>query len=607
MSLLQREDYIDHQNILQNKDDNLNEICSSYMSLENPKFIEIDGIYYASLMVIRYTREMEALFLNSIIALDFDVQVSMFYDKKNSYEIMKELTYRIGNAGATIKTSNQNQQDFEVLGGTYQDAKYIRKQLQMGEEELFYYSLYFATYANTPEELEKNLQRLESIAISVGLTTIRSVYRQETVFRAIFPFLKQSTEISNLTARNVLSSGLASTYPFVSNALYDKDGVLIGTNSFDKSLILLNRFDTEKYKNANMFVVGTSGSGKSYFVKLMLSRNRFLNIKQFVIDPDREYQKLCEKLNGTIIRFGSQQVVNIFDIRETILEEGESFLRNKLAKLNVFFSLIFSDMTEEEKALLEEKIIQCYNQKGINEDNESLYEEDSESKILKKKKFRSIDSMPIFSDLWQLLKKDKKMKKYATILNPYITGSMKFLNRTTNVNSDNILTVVDIHEIEEDEMPIVMFIITDFFWDRIKEKRTEKKILYLDEIWKMINKNQYTANFVFKLFKTIRKYGGAATAITQDISDFFFLEDGKYGKGILNNSSIKCLFQMEENDISILEKIIVLSEEERAKLINMPRGTALIHAGRNRLMADVIASETEHRYISTDRADLEST
>ena len=121
----------------------------------------------------------------------------------------------------------------------------------------------------------------------------------------------------------------------------------------------------------------------------------------------------------------------------------------------------------------------------------------------------------------------------------------------------------------------------------------------------MINKNQATADFVFKLFKTIRKYGGAATAITQDISDFFFLEEGKYGKGILNNSSIKCLFQMEENDILILEKVMVLSEEERSRLINMPRGTALIHAGRNRLLADIIASEKEHRYISTDRVDLE--
>ena len=208
--------------------------------------------------------------------------------------------------------------------------------------------------------------------------------------------------------------------------------------------------------------------------------------------------------------------------------------------------------------------------------------------------------MPILGDLFKLLKEDKKLKKYATILKPYVSGSMKYLNNHTNVKSNNKLVIVDIHDVSEKEIPVVMFIVTDLFWDVIKADRSKKKILYLDEVWKMINKNEYTADFVFKLFKTIRKYGGAATAITQDISDFFMLEDGKYGKGILNNSSIKCMFQMEENDINILEKVINLSEEERYRLISMPRGTAIIHASHNSLMVDVIASEKEHKFINTD-------
>ena len=332
----------------------------------------------------------------------------------------------------------------------------------------------------------------------------------------------------------------------------------------------------------------------------MINRNSFLNIKQLVIDPDREYLKLCEKLGGSIIKFGAKQVINIFDIREIALEEGESFLRNKISKLNIFFSLIFEDMNEEEKSLLEEKIIECYANKGIHEDNDSLYEVDEKSKILKRVKFRSANKMPVLEDLYKLLKEDKKLKKFAIVLKPYISGSMKYLNNHTNVNSDNTLVVVDIHEVSEKEMPIVMFIVTEFFWDVIKADRTKKKILYLDEVWKMINKNEYTADFVFKLFKTIRKYGGAASAITQDISDFFMLEDGKYGKGILNNSSIKCMFQMEETDINILEKVIKLSEEERYRLISMPRGTAIIHAGHNSLMVDVIASRKEHEFINTD-------
>lgn len=580
-------------------------VCSSYLQFENPKWIEIDGMYYASLLVIHYQREMEGLFLDALLTLDLDLQISMFYTKRPTYEVIKELTYRIGNTGASLRTSQENQQDIDIMGNTYQDAKYIRKQLQLGEEELFDISLYLGTFASSPEELEQNLQRMESIAIGVGLTTIRATFRQEEAFKTVMPFLQENAELQGLTARNVLSSGLVSTYPFVSNELYDKDGIFVGCNSFDQSLILLNRFDTNQYKNANMFVVGTSGSGKSYFVKLMLNRNRFLNIQQYVIDPDREYESICRKLGGTVLKFGTEQMMNVMEIHETVLEEGESYLRNKIGRLQVFFSLLFPEMTEEERAKLEECLLRCYQEKGITEDNASLYQIAPTSKVLQKQQFKTAKDMPLLGDVYKQLKKERDMKRYATMLKPYVTGNMKIFNQATNVNLKNRLVVIDIHEVEETYLPMVMFVVTDYVWDCIREDRSQKKILYLDEVWKMIQKNPYTADFVFRLFKTIRKYGGAATAITQDISDFFLLEEGKYGKGILNNSSIKCLFQMEENEIRLLEQVLVLSEEEKMRLINLPRGTALLHAGRNRLLADVVASEKEHQWITTDRMDLE--
>lgn len=258
MSFINKSEFNNVNILKQNKVTDLDIICSSYIDFRNPRYIEIDGIYYASILVINYAREMEALFLNKITSLDMDVQISIFYDKKSSIDVVKELTFNIGSAGATIKTSGENQQDIDILGNTYNDAKYIRKQLQVGEEDLFYLNIYIGTYAETLDELEKNLQRIESIAIGSGMTTIRSNYRQEQSLYSILPFLDNDNEIKKITSRNVLTSGLVSTYPFVSNELYDENGVLVGTNSFDKTLIMLNRFDTDKYKNANMFVVGTS-------------------------------------------------------------------------------------------------------------------------------------------------------------------------------------------------------------------------------------------------------------------------------------------------------------------------------------------------------------
>lgn len=587
-------------NLIKNRIKDVDTICSSYIDFSNPRIVDIDGEFFSSILIINYQREMDKIFLDKILSLDVDAQISMFYNKQSSQEVIKELTYNIGNTGATIKTTNENQQDIEVVGSTYGDAKYIRKQLQLGDEDLFYLTIYIGIYAKTKEKLERDLERIESVAISTGLTAIRGNFRQEQALKSILPMAYEDEETSSILSRNVLTSGLVATYPFVSNELFDKDGILIGTNSFDNSLIMLDRFDTFKYKNANMFVVGTSGSGKSYFIKLMINRNRLLDIPQFIVDPDREYTKICEKLGGSLINFGTNQTINIFDIRNIKLEEGESYLRNKISKLNTFFSMIFENMNEEEKSSLEETFIKLYKEKDITEENSSLFVGDENSKLLQKKKFKTSQMMPKMDDLFNALKKDKKLKKYATILKPCISGSLSFLNNYTNIDINNKLVIADIHDVSEKELPIVMYIVTDYFWDVIKENRSTKKILYLDEVWKMINKNEYTADFVFKLFKTIRKFGGAATAITQDISDFFMLEDGKYGKGILNNSAVKCIFQLEESDIDILEKVVNISEEEKYRLINLKRGTTIMHAGRNTLMIDVIASEKEHEYITTD-------
>ncbi len=330
----------------------------------------------------------------------------------------------------------------------------------------------------------------------------------------------------------------------------------------------------------------------------MVARNRYLNISQYIVDPDREYTKICEKLGGTLIDF-KKQTINVMDIRESTREGDEGFLENKLGKLKAFFENIFKDMTAEEKSLLEEKIIECYNNKNITFDDSSLY-----ININGVKGFKTSKDMPILKDLYELLLKDEKVKRLRILLRPYVYGSMKFLNNYTNVDLENKIIVSDIYGIEEKDLSTIMYIVTEFYWDAIKENRSKRKILYLDEVWRLINSNVETASFVFRVFKTIRKYGGAATAITQDVNDFFALDDGKFGKGIINNSSIKCFFQLEESDVRSLEKIINISENEKQKLQGMKRGTCLLYAGIEHIIANIEASKLEHEFITTDLKDM---
>jgi type IV secretory pathway VirB4 component len=139
----------------------------------------------------------------------------------------------------------------------------------------------------------------------------------------------------------------------------------------------------------------------------------------------------------------------------------------------------------------------------------------------------------------------------------------------------------------------------DLFWDRVKKDRNVNKSIYLDEAWRLIgaNSNKEVAGFIYKIFKTIRKFGGSAVAITQDVSDLFALDDGVYGKSILSNSSIKTIFSLEEENISVLDKFIKLTDEEKINIKSMQKGESIVFAGNDHIMVKVVATESEKEII----------
>ena len=323
-------------------------ISPSYVNTNNPKYLEIDNMYYSSLLIVNYYREQSDLILKNLIDTNINMNISMFYEKKDSYKVIRELTYHIGNVGVDLKTSNQNRQDIDIAAFTYNDAKYIRKQMQVDNEELYYLYIYITIYTKEKNELEYLLNKIEGIIQSRGMQTRRAYFRQEQTFLSCVPIMKNHEDIKEASKRNILTSGLVSTYPFISSSIFDEQGIYIGTNI---------------YNNANICIFGTSGAGKSFYTKLLILRNRLLGIEQYVIDPDREYTNLCKKLDGTLLKIGptSNTYINIFDIRKESIEENEKgYLATKIGKLIGFFNLIFGEMDEEEKAIIEEKLIECY-------------------------------------------------------------------------------------------------------------------------------------------------------------------------------------------------------------------------------------------------------
>ena len=580
---------------------NIDHISPSYINLNNPKYIEIDNTYYSTLLIVNYYKEQSELLLKELIDTNINMNISIFYEKKDSYKIIRDLTYHIGNIGVDLQTTSQNRQDIDIAAYTYNDAKYIRKEMQVNNEELYFLYIYLNIFSTDIKELEYLLNKVEGMAQSKGMQTRRAYFRQEQALLSCMPLMENNIDVKEVTKRNILTSGLLATYPFISSSIFDENGIFIGTNIYNNSLVFIDRYNTSKYKNANMCIFGTSGAGKSFYTKLLILRNRLLGIEQYIVDPDREYTNLCNELGGTLLQIGptSNTYINIFDIRKESVEENEKgYLTTKIGELIGFFNLIFGEMDEEEKAILEEKIIECYKEKNITFEDESLYKEIVENNV-SKIVFKTSEDMPILEDLYNILDKDTKTKKLKIKLIPFIKGSLKFFNNRTNIKIENELIIADVYELGEENLKYGMYIFTILFWDKIKLNRKVKKAIYLDEIWRLIGvtSNKYVASFIYKIFKTIRKYGGSAVAITQDISDLFSLENGTYGKSILNNSSIKTFFSLEEENIKILAEYTNLSEKEKIEIKSLKRGECLMFVGDDHILTKIEAEEFEKQII----------
>ena len=120
-------------------------IAPSYVNLLNPKFIEIDNNYYSSILLTNYFREQKDLILKSIIDTNIDINISIFYEKQNTYKTIRDLTYHIGNVSVDLQTINKNRQDIDIAAFTYDDAKYIRKEMQVNNEDLYFFYIYINT------------------------------------------------------------------------------------------------------------------------------------------------------------------------------------------------------------------------------------------------------------------------------------------------------------------------------------------------------------------------------------------------------------------------------------------------------------------------------
>lgn len=588
------------------------------IDLMHRNYIIMDGLYYSFLYIKGngYPNKVRAGWMSSLINAGEGIDVDVFLRRENRSKTIDKVAQRIRLNRTKLKSMQDTSTDYEELAGSIRAGYFIKQGIANYNEDLFYMSVFVTVSARTYEELMWRKQQMTDMLKSMDMYVSDCSFQQEDALRTVMPFLQISPKLEKKSKRNVLTSGAASTYMFTSFEMSDDTGVLLGINHHNNSLCIVDLFDTKKNKNANLNLLGTSGAGKTFTMQLLALRMRMRGIQCYIIAPIKghEFRRACNRIGGQFIKIapGSPHCINIMEIRHTISPEMElideldysemdSLLAQKIQQLMIFFSLLIPDMTNEEEQMLDEALIRTYGKFGITHDNDSVYAD--RNAVPPKMK-----TMPILGDLHEELQKNEMTKRIAVIVSRFVTGSAQSFNQQTNVDLSNKYIVLDLSELKGKLLPVGMMIALDYVWDKIKSDRTKKKAIMIDEIWQLIGagSNRMAAEFCLEIFKVIRGFGGAAISATQDLSDFFGLEDGRYGRAIINNSKNKIILNLEPDEAEFVRDTLKLTKTEIRSITRFERGEALICSNNSKVPVIIKASKEEQEMITTDRAELEA-
>ena len=578
------------------------------------RYICIDGLYYAYLLIPSdgYKTQVPAGWLSLIVNAGDGIDMDMFLARQPKERIIQRVGQQLRINRSKIKDASDTNTDFDDIDGAIRSGYFLKEGLA-NNEDFYYLNLLITVTAPSVEDLEWKVSEMKKLLLSQDMNVSACHFREEQAFLSALPLVSMEKGLYERGKRNLLTGGAASCYPFTSFEMCDDNGILLGVNKYNSSLIIVDIFNSAIYKNANMAILGTSGAGKTFTLQLMGLRMRRKNIPVFIIAPlkGHEFHRACANVGGEFIQISpaSPHCINVMEIRKVDRSVNEildgpgiqlSELAAKIQQLHIFFSLLIPDMSHEERQLLDEALIRTYNAKGITHDNASLEDPANPGHYRE---------MPVLGDLYEILKAAPETTRMAHILNRLVNGSASTFNKATNVRLDNKYTVLDISSLTGDLLTVGMFVVLDFVWDRAKADRTEEKAIFIDECWQLLSGagatgTRLAGDFVLEIFKTIRGYGGSAVCASQDLNDFFNLDEGRFGKGIINNSKTKIILNLEDDEAERVQETLHLSDAETMEVTHFERGNGLISTNNNNIMVEFKASPLEKDLITTDRREL---
>jgi len=530
--------------------------------------IKIDERFYKTIYVVGYPRYVSANWLYGLITFDHPLYISMYVYPTESKNVLEELKRKIGEMEATI---DNDIKDGKVVDPTVQvaldDALALQSELAKGAERFFQFGLYITIPADSKEELDQLSKQVESVLASLLVISRPATLEMEEGFKSTLPMFYDKLSVW----RNMDSTSLAMTFPFSTASLTRNEGILYGVNQHDSSLMIFDRFTLE---NANSVILGKSGGGKSFMVKLEALRLLSMDVDVIIVDPENEYKKLAESVGGEFVEFSvkSKYKINPFDLVKDSKEPDE--LQNKILDLHSLMRVMMGDLTPSQDALLDRALVAVYQQKGITQESSTFKNES-----------------PLLEDLFKVFlgMETAESKELAGRLEKYVKGSAAgIFNERSNFDIKNKFTVFGIRDLEENLRPVAMYIVLDYIWNTVRRTR-KKRILIVDEAWYLM-KNKDSGAYLFSFAKRSRKYLLGLTTVTQDVEDFIATNEGR---AIITNSSLQILLKQSTASVDAISKTFFLTGGERHFLISSGVGEGLFFAGQSHVGFKVIASDDE--------------
>ena len=543
----------------------------------NFRYVKVDDKFIVSLSVKSLPETIFFLDIVKDFPIDLNYDASLYISKQDPIKVLNSITYNIGAVESELATINKNQRDIDILSKTQNDSAALRKKIQVENQEIYVFSLILTFYSYDFNSLAKIISSIRAKFYSKGINLEVTNFRHLEFFLSNLP-LENNKEL--LSKMYITTNALANIFPFYNTSFIDEKGVILGYTKENK-LCILDIF-SNKYENSNICIFGSSGSGKSYFTKLFIIRNYFLNKRQIIFDVEGEYENLCKNLYGE--QLFKDSYINILQITDKDIKE-EEFLDKKIAKVVEFMTNVAKDIDSKS---LKDKLYKLYDDFNItnNIDSVIIYEDNNE--MFLEYQIISKDKFPTLIDLIEYIDNPEQKE----ILIRLIDNELKFFSKETTIKLDSMLYVLNMSSLIK-STSVVCEIMDYILNSYINDTET---IIYVDELWKY-SKDEIVLEAIFNMYKTIRKRRGAIVTITQEISDFYEYKNGLYANTILNNSSFKFFFKANYSDLNNIKKYLSVDYD---KLLSLKKTEALLLINRNNLQLKVRANDFERGIIDED-------